>query len=305
MITASIDIGSNTVLMLIAKTDKSTGTLIPLRDEMRIPRISEGLTPGGMIKEKAQDRLMAALTEYFNLIKEYRCEKVIISATSAFRKAGNSMLVKSKIENEFNAGVKILTGEEEAEFAFAGTAGYDEPGNNRMVIDIGGGSTEIIIGVGENIRFKKSFDTGVVVLSEKYINKDKPSEDNMKKMNREIEEIFSVLPETANIPMKTIALAGTPVTLACIYKGLAVYQESKVEGVKLTRSQVNYLQKYLLKFSPAELLSKYPKIVKNREDLILSGTNILLYIMKIFNIAEVIVSTRGIRYGAIIYDPGG
>ena len=298
MITASIDIGSNTVLLLIAKTEKSTGTIIPLRDEQRIPRISEGLTQGGIINEKAEDRLMAVLAEYFNLIKRYRCEKVLISATSAFRKAGNSISIKSKIENEFNTDVNILSGEEEAELAFTGTMSYGDMGNNRLVIDIGGGSTEIIFGEGNDIRFKKSFDTGVVALSEKYLEYNKPIEYKIDLMNKEIEERIGVLPKFINAPGQTIALAGTPVTLACIYKGLTKY-ESKVEGFKLTRENINSLQKYLLKFSPSELLHKYPDIVKHREDLILSGACILLFILELLNIAEVIVSTKGIRYGAL------
>ena len=298
MITASIDIGSNTVLLLIAKSEKSTGTIIPLRDEQRIPRISEGLTQGGIINEKAEDRLMAVLAEYFNLIKRYRCEKVLISATSAFRKAGNSISIKSKIENEFNTDVNILSGEEEAELAFTGTMSYGDMGSNRLVIDIGGGSTEIIFGEGNDIRFKKSFDTGVVALSEKYLEYNKPIEYKIDLMNKEIEERIGVLPKFINAPGQTIALAGTPVTLACIYKGLTKY-ESKVEGFKLTRENINSLQKYLLKFSPSELLHKYPDIVKHREDLILSGACILLFIMELLNIAEVIVSTKGIRYGAL------
>ena len=171
-------------------------------------------------------------------------------------------------------------------------------GSNRLVIDIGGGSTEIIFGEGNDIRFKKSFDTGVVALSEKYLEYNKPIEYKIDLMNKEIEERIGVLPKFINAPGQTIALAGTPVTLACIYKGLTKY-ESKVEGFKLTRENINSLQKYLLKFSPSELLHKYPDIVKHREDLILSGACILLFITELLNIAEVIVSTKGIRYGAL------
>ncbi len=302
MITASIDIGSNTVLLLIAKTDGTTGTIIPLRDEQRIPRISEGLIPSGIINEKAEDRLMSVLTEYFNMIKAYRCEKIIISATSAFRKAGNSISIRQKIENEFHTDVKILSGEEEAELAFAGTTGYGEQGSNRLVIDIGGGSTEIIFGEGNDIRFKKSIDTGVVALSEKYLAYDKPLKYKIDLMKREIKERVGVLPEFVKAPTMTIALAGTPVTLACIDKGLTRYQESKVEGLKLTREKIAYLQKFLSGFTPSELLNKFPEIVRSREDLILSGTTILLFIMELLNITEVIVSTQGIRYGAILND---
>ncbi len=299
MIIASIDIGSNTVLLLIAEVNFNSGKLITLREEQRLPRISEGLIPGKKISSKAETRLFSVLKEYSDLIMKYNCEKVLLNGTNAFRIASNSDEIKDKIKNEFNFDLKILTGKGEAELAFKGTQEYGNNKETRLVIDIGGGSTEIIYG-NEKIFFSHSFNTGVVSISEKYFNLTKPSFLKLSLIDKYLGELFKMLRSQYFAPCKTIALAGTPVTLACIYQKLSVYRESEVEGLILGYQDINELYSILSKLSPKEILKLYSEIVNGREDLILSGTIILLYLMKILNLEEVIVSTKGIRYGAVL-----
>lgn len=303
MTIASIDIGSNTVLLLIAEVNPGEDKISPVRDEQRLPRISEGLTEGGLISGRSLSRLMSVLKEYFSLIKEYKCEKVLISGTSAFRKAANGEKIKSIIKNEFNTEMNILTGSEEAEFAFLGTGDYGSSGSRRLVIDIGGGSTEIIFGTDKLITFRKSFDLGVVPLSEKYISKNEPAGSAVISIESDIKIIlneFNMLPYFNYAPDISIALDGTPVSLACISKGMKEYDEGKTEGSILTKKLIEELVNFISGISPAELLNQFPEIVKGREDLILTGAVILLNICKILNLSEVIVSTKGIRYGAIL-----
>ena len=300
MIIASIDIGSNTVLMLIAEADKNDGKITPLRDEQRIPRISEGLVTEGYISEKSTVRLMTVLSDYNNIIEEYHCDKVIINGTSALRKAANSNAIRSLIEKELKEDLKIISGEDEAELSFLGTVDYSIPGENRLVIDIGGGSTEIIYGTDKVIKYRQSFDIGVVSLSEKYPEFVKSLESVQSFINMKFKKLTVLLPELLNAPVMTIALAGTPVTLACILKDMTYYDEQIVEGSVLSRENIEYLYSFLFRFTPSELLNKYPVTVKGRQDIILTGTYILLYIMKILKIDKVIVSAKGIRYGAIV-----
>ncbi len=300
MIIASIDIGSNTVLMLIAEVEPGTEKINPLKDVQRIPRISEGLTQTGMINDQSSSRLLSVLREYFNLIQNYGCDKILISGTSAFRKSSNGSVLKSKIETKFQSELRVLTGEDEAELAFLGTSDYGKSDENRLVIDIGGGSTEIIYGNDKKNQFRRSFDIGVVSLSEKYSNKNESLELKTALLGRKFKNEFLMLPELLYAPAKTLALAGTPVTLTSIYKGMREYDEHEIEGFILSKNNILELFRYLSKFTPAELLDMYPLLIKNREDLILSGTSILLYLMNILKIPEVIVSTRGIRYGAVI-----
>ncbi len=298
MTAASIDIGSNTVLMLIA--DINGKIIKPLKEIQRIPRISAGLHPGGEISKDSESRLMEVLQEYFLLIKKYRCDKIFISATSAFRKAINRNQIKNEIEKLFNSEIKILSGDEEAELAFLGTREYHTAGKYRLVIDIGGGSTEIIYGQDATIIYRKSLDAGVVSLSEKYFNSGSPSALKLSSAEDYIRKTFAVLPEFNPQPSDTVALAGTPAALACIKAGLSFYDENVVEGSFLARSEISAFKEFFSELSPEELLSKYPNILSGRQDLILSGTYILLIIMDLLNIDKVIVSTKGIRYGAIV-----
>ncbi len=299
MIIASIDIGSNTILLLIARVELESGVIIPLRDEQRIPRIAKGLTPGGIISENSIAQMLIILSDYFELINKYKCETVLLSGTSAFRLASNSNEIFLKIKNKFNVSLNILTGEEEAEYAFWGTEEYSKFNENRLVIDIGGGSTEIIYGNQNGILYKKSFDIGVVSLAEKYFDNKLPGKEKAAEIKAVLNQKFAMLPISKLAPVKTVAIAGTPVTLACIHKGLDFYTESEVEGTILTVSEIKNLCDYFMKYSPEELLTLYPLILQNREDLILNGCLILLQISMLLDIDKVIVSTKGVRFGAI------
>ncbi len=300
MIIASIDIGSNTILLLIARVDLKSGEIMPLRDEQRIPRIAKGLTPGGKISENSITQMLEILSDYFELINKFKCEKVLVSGTSAFRLASNSIEIILTIKTKFNVNLNILTGKEEAEYAFWGTKEYGIFNENRLVIDIGGGSTEIIYGSQNKIIYKKSFSIGVVSLSERYLDYKLPGKEKVAEIREMLNQKFALLPISKLAPVKTVAIAGTPVTLACIQKELQFYKEGDVEGSILTVAEIKNLCDYFTKYSPGELLNLYPNILQNREDLILSGSLILLYISELFSIDKVIVSTKGIRFGAII-----
>ncbi len=298
MTAASIDIGSNTVLLLLAEI--GNGKIRVIRDVQRVPRIAAGLSPGEKMSEPSEARLMTILNEYFSLIEQYRCERIFISATSAFRKASNGPEIKASIERLFGTEVKIVSGDEEAELSFLGTLDYGISGKHRLVIDIGGGSTEIIYGRNTEIDFRKSFDVGVVSLTDKFFNAGKPTNSDLISADNFIREIFSVLPPSGYAPTNTVALAGTPLALQCIKKGISSLDDESIEGSVLLYSEVSEFRGYLSGFSPEELLIKYPDILKGRADLILSGTCILLVIMEILRIDKIIVSAKGVRYGALI-----
>ncbi len=241
---------------------------------------------------------MNVLSEYLSFIKDYRCDKIYISATSAFRKASNREEIRLKIETLFESEVQILSGNEEAELAFLGTMEYGISGNHRLVIDIGGGSTEIIYGRSNIIDFRKSFDLGVVSLSEMYFNSSTPTSQDLQLTEEFIKNAFGVLPEFEFAPENTIALAGTPAALECIKDGIS--DENSIEGNVLSYKEISDLRTYLSQFSPSELLNKYPDILKGRQDLILSGSSILIILLNLLHINNVIVSTKGIRYGSLI-----
>ena len=296
MTLASIDIGTNTVLLLIARTSGNVKTIEVLTDVYRIPRLGRGLLPGKPIPEDNLLKFYDILREYKNIIDEYNCSHIISAATMAFRQASNSHEVVEYVKRNIGIDINIISGKEESELAYLGAVyDYDSDSDN-LVIDIGGGSTELIKGTGREIFYNESFNIGVVSSWEKFRVGDRL---NILQLEKHLNSIFHLPSEHTRAPGRAIAVAGTPTTLACMKMNLKNFEEKKVEGKILTLKDLHLLKKQLDSMTPKEILLNYNSVVSGREDLILSGTCILLYIMNIYNITEVIVSTKGIRYGLI------
>jgi len=299
MIVASIDIGTNTVLLLIARVSKNA-QIETLHNEYRIPRVGKGLMTGGNITEEKVRELFTVLDIYSGIIKRYNCERTFVTATNAFRIASNGVKIATKIRKKFSWEVEIVTGFEEARLSYLGAISGVDTGREMLVIDIGGGSTEFTFGKGPEMRFRESFKTGVVSASEKYFINDPPLKTEIEKFRNELPVLFKRLKDLNYAPESAIALAGTPTTLACIKKNLDQFDENIVEGSILSCQDIEGMINTLAELSIKEIQDKFKAIVSGREDLILSGAIILLFIMELSNIDNVIVSTKGVRFGAII-----
>ena len=153
---ASIDIGTNTVILLIAEITENK--ISKLLNEFRIPRIGKGLIPGGRINEEKINEFLNIMLDYKSIINQYKCEKIFAIATNAFRIASNSQEILNLIKTKTGIVIEIISGELEAEFSFLGViSDLTNLNSNVLVIDIGGGSTELILGRSDKIIFKKSF----------------------------------------------------------------------------------------------------------------------------------------------------
>jgi len=300
MTIASIDIGTNTVLLLIAKVDTNTKEFYPLLNIQRIPRIGKGLKHGHPIAEEKILKLFEVLDEYKKLIKENDCEKVLVTATNAFRIASNGNEIAEKISKKYNFSVKIVTGDEEARLSLLGVTDNISRDKQVLVIDIGGGSTELISEKNLKINFQKSFSIGVVSHTEKFLLHDPPEEIEIRKLSNEIDLIFKEILILNLKPDEGIAIAGTPTTLACIKNNLDYFDEEKIEGSKLNQFELEDMVNELSLLSSKKIKEKYKSIVENREDILFTGSLILLKLMKLLYLNEVIVSTKGIRYGTIV-----
>jgi len=299
MTIASIDIGTNTVILLIAEADCSNNSLKPLHNEYRMPRIGKGLQPDGEIGEEKLNLLFSILSEYNTIIEKYRCKKILVTATNAFRLASNSKSISSRIMDRFNFDVNIISGEIEAEYAFLGALSGIEISGSTLVIDIGGGSTELIVGNKSEIISKKSYPIGSVIATEKYLKHTPPLPQEIGQLELELEEIFKGITEKSK-PGKVIAIAGTPTTLACMVKGLKEFEEAEIDGNDLTTADLQNLISEIKILLPEEIKNNYGKVLSGREDIILGGALILKKIMSIEDVDKVTISSRGIRYGAII-----
>lgn len=299
MIVASIDIGTNSVLMLIAEISRDNN-LKTILNEYRIPRIGKELSPGNSIKPDKIKELLNILNEYKSIIVKNNCEKVLVNATNAFRIAANYKEIVENIREHLGWNVNVVSGEEEALFSYLGATSDINNKNDILVIDIGGGSTELILGNKNTVKYKKSFHTGVVSSTEKFLKNDPPTANELQELDDYLSELFKELVESKYAPSLTIALAGTPTTLSCMSLEIEKYDESLIEGHILKYDEIFRIKEKIKDLSSHEILRNYMAMVKGREDLILAGSIILLKIMELTNSSYVRVSTKGIRYGTII-----
>ena len=299
MIVASIDIGTNTVLLLISEVNLDNMNIIPMKEETRMPRIGKGTKKSGFITSEKIDLLYGILEEYNEIIKAYKCERVILTGTNAFRLANNTSSIIKEIKQRFNYDLNVVSGEMEAKLAFLGATSSIKENDTIMVIDIGGSSTEIITGKKNIILSEVSLQIGSVAATENFLKHSPPLKSEIKNLERETEKLISdvdLRDKTNNV----IAIAGTATTAACMVLGLKEFQAEFVNNFELKKEMITKLLDDLFQLNQSEILARYGRVMEGREDIILAGIIILNQIMKKFSFEKVMVSTRGIRYGAII-----
>lgn len=297
---ASIDIGSNTILLLIAEVDLAAGSMRALKNVHRMPRISKGLSPGQPISLDKIQELEVILDEYKSIIAHYKADYVIATATSPLRIASNADEIQARVRDKLNIDINIISGDEEAYYSFLGATSGISQAQNFLVIDIGGGSTEIISGSTDEIIFRKSFETGAVSATEKFLLTDPPQREHVEKMNVFLQSLFSELAEINFSGYFPVAIAGTPTTLSCIKNNMDNYDEKILELSTLDTFDLNKIAQQLSTMQSIEIKNRWQNIMRGREDIILAGTHILLNIMNLLKIDKVFTSTKGIRYGAVV-----
>ena len=299
MIIASVDIGTNTVLLLIAEVDETSFEITPLLNEYKMPRIGRGLILSERITVERIEKLLTVLSEYKSIISKYNVDDVLVTATNALRIAANSAEIVERIKKQLSWNVNIISGKTEAELAFLGAVPVLAKNKSVLVIDIGGGSSELILGKENNIEYRKSFHIGSVSATENYLKNSPPLDKELSELKIEVETIFAEI-KNKYAPDLTYSIAGTPTTLFCMINKIKSFDDSIVEGGILKHEDIVKLIQDLKKLSSEEIRIGYGIIMQGREDIILGGSIILLNIMKLLNLSEVIVSSRGIRYGAIV-----
>ncbi len=299
MIIASVDIGTNTVLLLIAEVGETSFEITPLLNEYKMPRIGRGLKLSGRIAVERIEKLFTVLSEYKSIISKYNVDNVLVTATNALRIAANAPEIVERIKKQLSWNVNIISGKTEAEFAFLGAVPVSTKNKNILVIDIGGGSTELILGNENSIEYRKSFPIGSVSVTENYLKNSPPLDMGLRELKIHLETIFTEIKNKV-APDLTYSIAGTPTTLFCMMNEIKSFDDSIVEGGILKHGDIANLIQELQKLSSEEIRNDYGKIMRGREDIILGGSIILLNIMELLHLSNVIVSSRGVRYGAIV-----
>lgn len=290
---AGIDIGTNTVLMTVGEGN-SINDINYLEDCHAIAHLGEGVNESKKINDNAIERAKAILLNYKDICNKYNVDKINIAATSAMRDAVNSNEVAGIFESVMGFPVDIISGTEEARFSFLGTV---EDLDHSSVIDIGGGSVEIISGDYSKFDFEHSYQIGAVRLTEMFFKQLPPTLSEVLELENFIEKQFSSKP----LPIfsdKTYAVAGTATTLAMIFLNMKEFDKQIIHGFLLNYEAVDYCVKELLKRDISKIIVDY-NIPDKRANIITAGALILRNIMRIGNIEKVIVNAHGLRYGVL------
>lgn len=302
----TIDIGTNTILMLVADVT-TDGTIAPVHDAQVIARLGKGVDATRRITPETTRRVLEYLRDFKEISGTFHSEKILAAGTSALRDASNRKEFVDTVRNELGMDISVLSGEEEAELTYQGAVSeFVGPDSDSVlaVLDIGGGSTELTIGVGRKATQKASLDVGSVRLTERILQASPPSAVALQQAVGEIRDRLSQFPE---LPPRSrlIGVAGTVTTLASIDLGLETYDRARVSGHFLSFESIGRISKELNSLSLSHMAKDFPQIQTGRSDVIVAGVLILLESLRRFGVGGITASDRGLRYGMALREfPG-
>ena len=299
---AALDLGTNTFLCLLAEGNAQGISKIH-KDMVEVVRLGQAVDKNKVFHPYALSRARTCLEQFKKEIEIFQPDKILAVATSAARDVSNSEEL-FKIGEEYKIPIQIIEGEKEAQISYQGAlVGFDLKDKNVSVIDVGGGSTEIISGQNGNIQFAQSLNMGGVRLTEKLITKQPVSTIEQIQVKAAIQKHLDDFQEKKEFELSEvlIAVAGTPTALAVLELGSLgsdQFNNDQVDGFKFNLSQLEKWQNIFATTSVEEKKSKYN--LGGRADIIFAGTTILIEVMKKFQFSEVMISTKGVRYGVAL-----
>jgi exopolyphosphatase / guanosine-5'-triphosphate,3'-diphosphate pyrophosphatase len=295
MTIATIDIGTNTILLLIARMEG--GKIIPLCTAERVPRLGRGVDRELRLHPEGMERATRVLEEYLPIIRQHSPAATVICGTSALRDAANSGEFSGLVARRTGCAVEVLSGEEEAIWSFRGAlSGFADEGRV-TVLDIGGGSTEITSGTARRIDAHLSADIGAVRLTERFFQHDPPTSAEMANAEGAIERGLAPAGGFPFTGSRLAGVAGTVISLAHLSIGGA--RPVAEIPPSLSLEEVERLTLWLSTLSTREIMTLSP-LMEGRGDVIIAGAMILRHVMRRFGFGEVRVNERGLRYGLVL-----
>lgn len=301
---AAIDCGTNSIRLLIADLDPRTGGITDLDRRMLIVRLGQDVDRTGRLAPEALERTFAACREYAAVIAEYGVspERTRFVATSASRDAENAAEFTKGVREILGVEPEVVSGDEEAQLSFTGATkeltGAPEVPAPYLVFDLGGGSTEFVLG-GERVQAARSVDIGCVRLTERHFaGVELPTEERIAAARADIEAALDLAAEVVPLTeaASLVGLAGTVTTVAAIALELPAYDSQAVHHSRLSLAQVREVTGRLLRSTHAERAA-IPVMHPGRVDVIGAGALVLLSIMERTGAAELVVSEHDILDG--------
>jgi exopolyphosphatase/guanosine-5'-triphosphate,3'-diphosphate pyrophosphatase len=292
MSVGAVDIGTNSVRLLI-EDDRGS----ELERRMQITRLGQGVDVTGSLHPDAIDRTVAVLAQYGELLRRHGVARIRAAATSAARDAKNSQTFFDAAERALGARPELLSGEEEAELSFRGaTAGVPKSRAPFLVMDIGGGSTEFVLGT-DQPEALISVDMGCVRMTERYLKSDPPVRAELEAIEAEVKRKLAAVKQAVPVERTNtlIGLAGTVTAIAAMQLGLKKYDATQTHHAELTRAQVEtlYARASSLTVEERRGVLAEPK----RAEVIVGGAAVLATVLRELAIDRLLVSETDILDG--------
>jgi exopolyphosphatase / guanosine-5'-triphosphate,3'-diphosphate pyrophosphatase len=302
---AAIDIGTNSVLLLIAERDEATGAARPLLERATITRLGEGVDKTRQLAVPAVERTLECLRGYAADLRAHGITRLDLVGTSALRDAAGGEAFLNAAEQILGVRPRVIAGDEEAALTFRGALSGLKLSGDLLVFDVGGGSTELIAG---SVSAKSaptnrvSLDIGSVRLFERHVQTDPPTVRELAAIEADVaRELATAAPLALARSQRRptlVGVAGTVTTLKAVELGLAPYDGARVHGAVLTLSAVEVLSAKLASL-PLAARQQLPGLEPKRADVIIAGAIIVRDLLRRANATEMLVSDRGVRFGVI------
>lgn len=294
---AVIDLGTNTALMVTGQR-RADGSIAVLDDAHAVARLGKGVDAQRRISEETMDRVCRLLAEYRARALSLGAQQVRVYGTSALRDAANKADFTDKVRREAEMELVEVSGAEEAALTFCGAAfGLQLPARY-AVIDVGGGSTELAVGTGNQVERSVSVDVGAVRVTERYFPHLPPDPGQVERAVAMIRgALAGLFPCPAELPL--VGVAGTVTTLGALDLGVARFDAQELNGSFLRAERVEEWSARLLAM-PVEHIRRLPQVHEQRADIIGAGSLILRLALAQLGVPGLTISTRGIRYGILM-----
>jgi exopolyphosphatase / guanosine-5'-triphosphate,3'-diphosphate pyrophosphatase len=309
---AVVDVGTNSVKLLVA--DVSGRRVDPLVEVSEQTRLGRGFYENHRLQPAAITHTARAVGDYVAAARERGAVAMRVIATSAARDAINQNELVAAIKAESGCPVEILSGAQEADWVFRGvTSDPVFAGQPLLIVDVGGGSTEFILGKGDHQRFSHSFALGTVRLIERLPHSDPPTAAEWERCRAAVKEFLDQqvapviepqLPDVSAGAVQLVGTGGTTSILARIELGLPGFERDRIEALRLTREQVRRQRERLWQLPLAER-KKIVGLPADRADVILAGVLICEVLMERFDFRDLRASTRGVRFAAVMEERSG
>ncbi len=291
---AVVDIGTNTLLLLIAERDGDQVRV--LADDCRFGRLGQGLDKSGELADEAIERSLAIVRDYRAMMDEHEVSDVRVVATQALREASNAALFVAPAEELFGATIEVIAGEREAELVHKAVA-TSLPAlaeQSILVVDVGGGSTEFILAGPNGVESYRSIKIGSVRHTERHLKTDPASQDEVRGLMVDLDEALEALALPTGVTV--VGTAGTATSIASIDLKLPDWDPDKVQGYRIPTAEVERQLAQLLEKTVHEK-KLTPGLEPARADVIAAGVAIFARVLHHTQATELIISDRGVRWG--------